>query len=132
MTTSVPNTSTGSNTNTGSTGSGTSISALTSGLKQLQNSGPVDLQLSTATRDQYLNIINTFRTALQTQRTNMGNLGPLGSPGSLGSAVQTENNLNLDVTGLAGIEQAVDQYLNYLDEFETTVKDACNRLIQSG
>jgi len=50
----------------------------------------------------------------------------------LGSAVQTKNNLNLDVTGLDGIEQAVDQYLNYLDEFETTVKKASDRLIQSG
>jgi hypothetical protein len=59
-------------------------------------------------------------------------MGPLGNPGSLGSAVQTKNNLNLDVTGLDGIEQAVDQYLNYLDEFETTVKKASDRLIQSG
>jgi hypothetical protein len=125
-------TSSVSNPNTGPTTSGSSIGALTSGLKQLQNGGPVDLKLSTATRDQYLNIISTFRTALQSQRTNMSNLGTLGSPGSLGSAVQTENNLNLDVSGLTGIQQAVDQYLNYLDQFATTVTDACNRLIQSG
>jgi hypothetical protein len=111
---------------------GTSISDLTSGLKQIQKSGPVDLKLSTETRDKYLNIITTFRTALQAQRTSMSNMGSLGNPGMLGSAVQTKNNLNLDVTGLDGIEQAVDQYLNYLDEFETTVKKASDRLIQSG
>ena len=105
---------------------------MTSGLKQIGQSGPVDLKLSTETRDSYLNMISTFRTALQTQRTNIGNLGSLGSPGSLGSAVQTKNNLNLDVTGMDGVEQAVDQYLKYLDEFETTVKKASDRLIQSG
>jgi hypothetical protein len=122
----------GGTTTNGSTGSGASVTSLTSGLKQIQQSGPADLKLSTTTRDSYLNAISTFRTALQTQQTAMTNLGSLGSPGSLGSAVQTKNNLNLDVTGMNGIETAMSQYLTYLDEFETTVKKASDRLIQSG
>jgi hypothetical protein len=122
----------GSTTSTPPTTSGSSISDLTSALKQLQNSGPADLKLSAETRDKYLKIISTFRSALQAARTKMSNLGALGSPGSLGSAVQTQSNLNLDVSGLSGIEPTIDQYLSYLDEFETTVKKAADRLIQSG
>ena len=124
--------STGGSSTGGSTASDPSISDLTSGLKQLQKSGPVDLKLSTETRDNYLNIIGTFRTALQMQRTTMSNMVSMGSPGWLGSAEQTMNNLVNDATGLEGIEQAVDQYINYLDEFETTVKKAADRLIQNG
>jgi hypothetical protein len=113
-------------------GSGTSIPDLTSGLKALGDSGPADLKLSTDAKNAYLKIIGTFRTSLQTYQNQIKGMGGLGSPGNLGSAIETKNNLDLDVNGLQGIETALGQYLDYLDQFETTVKDAANRLIQSG
>lgn len=128
-------------TNTGSTNSGpsgggstsgTDISSLNSGLKDLQKSGPADVKLSTQTRDAYLNIVQTFHDALNTQLTNIKNLPALGDPGTLASAIQTKNNLELDISGLDGIEQSVNQYLSYLDQFSATVKAACDRLTSSG
>jgi hypothetical protein len=125
--------STGSgSTGTGSTTGGTDISSLNSGLKQLQNSGPADLKLSTDTQKAYLKIINDFHTALNNELTTIKNLGGLGSPGSLGSANQTKNNLELDITGLGGIQQSINQYLSYLEQFSATVTAAGNRLIGSG
>jgi hypothetical protein len=127
---------TGSGTSgSGTSGSGTSgsdISSLSSGLKQLQNSGPADLKLSSATQTDYLNIIKAFHTALNNELTTIKNLGGLGNPGSLGSANQTKNNLELDITGLEGIQQSINQYLSYLEQFSATVKAAGNRLIGSG
>ncbi|WP_180150403.1 hypothetical protein [Mycobacterium saskatchewanense] len=123
----------GSGVSGGSGGSGGfNIPDLVDGLKQLQDSGPADVKLSSETRDAYLNIISTFRGQLQAQLTAIGKLGSLGSPGSLGSANQTKNNLEMDVSGLDGIEQSINQYLSYLDEFSTTVKKAADRLLQSG
>lgn len=116
----------------GSTGSGTDISSLNSGLKDLQKNGPADLKLSTQTRDAYLKIVQTFHDSLNTQLTNIKNLSALGDPGTLGSAVQTKNNLELDISGLNGIEQSVNQYLSYLQQFSATVKAACDRLTGAG
>jgi hypothetical protein len=125
--------STGSGpTGSGSTGGGSDISSLSSGLKQIQNSGPADLKLSTETQKAYLQIVKTFHDALNTQLTTLKNLGSLGSPGSLGSANQTKNNLELDISGLDGIQQSINQYLSYLDQFSATVKAAGDRLIGSG
>jgi hypothetical protein len=127
------NSSGGSNSSTGgSTAGGSSISDLTNQLKGLQKDGPADVKLSTATRDKYLQIIAEFRSELQAQLDAMKNVGQTGFPGWLVSALQTQANLVEDVTGLSGIEPAITQYLNYLDEFETTVKDAANNLIKSG
>jgi hypothetical protein len=105
---------------------------LSSDLKGLQKSGPADLKLSTQTRDAYLGIVKTFHDALNTQLTAIKSLGSLGSPGALGSANQTKTNLELDISGLDGIEPSINQYLSYLDQFSATVKAACDRLIQSG
>lgn len=116
----------------GSTTGGASIDDLTNGLKQLQKSGKSDLKLSTATKQKYLTLIGTFRTAIQAERKKMDGLETLNNVGSLGSANQTKNNLDLDVTGLTGIQQSVDKYLSYLDTFETTVKKAADRLIRNG
>ena|ERR1700734_667719 len=125
--------STGSGSGTSGSGtSGSDISSLSSGLKQLQNSGPADLKLSSATQTDYLNIIKAFHTALNNELTTIKNLGGLGNPGSLGSANQTKNNLELDITGLEGIQQSINQYLSYLEQFSATVKAAGNRLIGSG
>jgi hypothetical protein len=111
---------------------GPAITDLTNQLKQLQDSGAADLKLSTEASQKYLTIIGTFRTALNNQKNAIAGLPSLGSPGTLQSAVQTLNNLNLDVTGLGGIEDTLNNYLSYLDEFETTVKKTADSLIQSG
>lgn len=126
--------STGSgSTGSGATGSGgTDVSSLTSALKGLQNSGPVDLKLSSETEQAYLNIVSTFRNALNDQLKTITGMSSLGSPGTLPSATQTKNNLELDISGLSGIEQSINQYLSYLDQFSATVKAASNRLIGSG
>ncbi|WP_445160098.1 hypothetical protein ACTXG5_18085 [Mycobacterium sp. Dal123C01] len=55
-----------------------------------------------------------------------------GNPSTLASANQTKMNLELDISGVDGIQQSINQYLSYLDQFSTTVKAACTRLIQSG
>ncbi|WP_139813555.1 hypothetical protein [Mycobacterium simiae] len=122
----------GGSTNGGSTGGGTDISSLNSGLTDLQKNGPVDLKLSTQTRDAYLDIVKTFHDALNTQLTTIKNLPSLGDPGTLGSAIQTKNNLALDISGLDGIEQSVNQYLSYLQQFSATVKAAADRLTGAG
>jgi hypothetical protein len=125
--------STGSgSTGSGSTTGGSDIGSLNSGLKQLQKSGPADLKLSSAAQTDYLNIIDAFHTALNNELTTIKNLGGLGSPGSLASANETKNNLELDITGLEGIQQSINQYLSYLEQFSATVKAAGNRLIGSG
>jgi hypothetical protein len=129
--------SSGSGSGSGSSGSGpstggTDISSLNSGLKQLQDSGPADLKLSTDTQNDYLNAVKTFRDSLNTQLTTIKGMGGLGDPGGLGSAIQTKNNLELDVNGLGGIQDSINQYLSYLDQFSATVKAACTRLVGSG
>jgi hypothetical protein len=125
--------STGSgSTDSGSGPTGTDIASLNSGLKEIQKSGPADLKLSSETQKAYLQIITTFHDALNTQLTTIKNLGSLGSPGSLLSATETKNNLELDITGLNGIQQSINQYLSYLEQFSSTVKAAGDRLIGSG
>jgi len=107
------------------------IDSLTNDMKNFKN-GPVDLKLSPATRDKYLAIITTFRDSLAGERDKMSQLETLGNVGTLDSAAQTKKNLENDVTGPQGIEDSVTKYLNYLDEFEQAVKEACNRLLDAG
>jgi|ERR1700742_4466195 len=117
---------------TGSSGSSSAIGDLTSGLKDIQKNGKADLKLSTAARDKYLQIISTYRTALETERKKMNNQESLGDPGGFQSGILTKQNLMLDMTGLTGAQRSMDQYLDYLDEFAKTVKKACDNLINSG
>jgi hypothetical protein len=116
----------------GANAGGPSVTNLTDGLKQIAKSGPADVKLSSETRDKYLGIVRTFRDSLQIERDKMRHLETLNYAGGLPSAVQTKNMLESDVTGFGGIEEAVDKYLSYLDQFEKTVKKACDRAIQSG
>ncbi|WP_156748705.1 hypothetical protein [Mycobacterium sp. 1482292.6] len=118
--------------NASAPGQTSNIDNLTQGLKDLQNNGKADVKLSTATRDQYLKIIETYRNALQAERNKMNNQVSLGNPGDLHSANLTKQNLQLDITGLTGAQKSMDKYLAYLDAFEATVNAACNRLIESG
>ncbi|WP_445161760.1 hypothetical protein ACTXG5_00035 [Mycobacterium sp. Dal123C01] len=105
---------------------------MSSQLTDLKDSGPADVKLSTQTRDAYLKIVQTFHDSLNAQLKTLSGLGSLGNPGTLASARQTKMNLELDISGVDGIQQSINQYLSYLDQFSTTVKAACTRLIQSG
>jgi hypothetical protein len=116
--------------NGGSSNSGISpTDSLTNNLNELKDHGSADVKLSPATRDKYLKIISGFRTGLATQRTQMDRLTHYGNVGTLVSALQTKDNLLLDVTNA---QIAMDKYLKYLDVFEDTVKKAADRLMHSG
>jgi hypothetical protein len=108
------------------------IDEYTSNLKSIQDDGPADVKLSAETRDQYLKVIQTFRSALQVERQNMNGPDPIGNVGGYQSANQTKSNLHVDVAGLGGMQDTMDKYLNYLDEFETTIKKAADKLLGNG
>jgi hypothetical protein len=109
-----------------------SIDQLADGMKQIAEHGKVDIQLSEATRDKYVTLIDDFRDALQRQLDHMRALETLGPVGELSSAQQTKTNLTHDVTGTDGIEDVITHYMAYLDEFKNTVKKACDRLLDAG
>lgn len=135
------NTGTNDNGTTNNGSSGTSPSAnpnasptdgLITGLKQIKDSGPPDVKLSTQTKEQYLALIGGFHDELMAQRRKIVAIAPLGDPGTLGSATQTSANLTMDVSGPGGITEMLDKYLTYLDDFTDTLNKAATRLIQSG
>jgi hypothetical protein len=105
---------------------------LTSNMKAIHDNGPADVKLSAETRDQYLKVVQKFRDALAAERRNMDGLEKLGNVGGYSSANQTKTNLELNVTGIGGIQETMDKYLAYLDEFEATVKKAADRLLKNG
>lgn len=124
--------STGSSDTGSASTSASPIDGLTTNIKQIKDTGPADLKLSTDTKNSYLKVIGDYRTVLQAQRDKMTDIQPLGSPGTLGSAIQTKSNFEVDVTGLGGIHESLDKYLAYLDDFADTVNKAADRLIQNG
>lgn len=109
-----------------------SITSLTGDLKQIPKNEPADLKLDTGTLDKYLGATSTFLWVLIDARKQMNDLGDVGNVGNLPSAQQTKNNLDLDVTGLTGIQKATDQYIGYLEQFEATMIQAATRLFKSG
>lgn len=117
----------------GSAPTGPSVTDITAGLKQIAKSGPADVKLSTETRDKYLNIIRTFKASLQDEFNKMKTLGTTNKNVSkLASAIQTQQNLDGDVHSPVGLLQAISNYIDLLEECETTVSKACSRLIQHG
>jgi hypothetical protein len=62
----------------------------------------------------------------------MNGLESIGNVGLFQSANQTKRNLQIDVTGVQGIQQSTDKYLDYLDTFADTVKKAAGRLLHDG
>jgi hypothetical protein len=80
----------------------------------------------------YLKAIRACGDSLKAERAKMNSLEALAYPGSIGSAVQTQRNLQDDVTGLGGIQSTVDYYLDYLDAFEATVKNTTDLTLKSG
>src|SRR3954447_6579114 len=105
---------------------------LTSNMNQLKDGKTADLKLSTESRDAYLKAIRACGDSLKAERAKMNSLETLAYPGSFGSAVQTQRNLQDDVTGLAGIQRTLDKYLDYLDAFEATVKNTADLILKSG
>ena len=108
------------------------IDSLTGDMKNINKTHSADITFSTATRDQYLSILATYRSSLNDQLQKIKQLETLGNVGTLDSANQTKDNLQTDVTGNKGIEEFVNKYLDYLDEFEQSIKTAADRLIQHG
>jgi hypothetical protein len=137
-------TNTGGSSGSGSSGSGSSGGtsgpssgptpsvALGTNLGQLSENEKPDVKLSQDTVTKYVNAVDAFRVALQGHRNDMITVAPLGDPGTLGSAKQTAANLELDVHGSGGVVDMVDQYLEYLINFEAAVQKAGSRMIQSG
>jgi hypothetical protein len=109
-----------------------SLEDLTHSMKQLKDSGEADVKLSKETRDKYVALIKNFRTALKAERDNLNGLEALGNAGTFASATQTKSNLQSNVVDTGGIQKTLDKYLDYLDEFEATVKKSCDRIIESG
>jgi hypothetical protein len=104
------------------------IEDLTNQMKMLKDAGPADLELSEATRDQYVRLIQNFRNELKIQRDNAVGLTEIGYPGGFDSATQTRTQLQTNVVGVEGILATLDKYIGYLDEFEAAVIAACKRL----
>jgi hypothetical protein len=87
------------------------------------------LQLSESTRDKYLGIIATYRSALIEQRDRAFEIGRLGSPGSYDSAWGTKTRLELNVYADDGFCAVIDKYIEYLNQFEDTVNASCSRML---
>jgi hypothetical protein len=108
------------------------IGELTSQMMALKEHGEPDLQMSQATRDAYVREITDYRDRLQTQHDNIKNLADLGSapppPNGYLSAHEMKTRLEMNATGLDGIQQMLRTYIAYLDEFKATVEAAFNRV----
>jgi hypothetical protein len=104
------------------------IEDLTNQLKQLKKHGEADLQLSPFVCQQYVAAVRDFRGALIEQRDVILGLKGLGDPGGFQSAQETKNRLLLNITDTDGILATINDYIDYLFEFQNTVIAACKRL----
>lgn len=109
-----------------------SIGDLTIQLRALKEHGEADLQMSRETHEAYVGIISDYRDKLQTQHDNITALGDLGSapppPAGYLSAHEMKTRLEMNATGLDGVQQMLRTYIAYLDEFKDTVDAAFNRV----
>jgi len=108
------------------------IEDLTGQLTMLKEHGAPDLELSEATRDQYVALIRDYRAELQAQRQNAAGLGALFYAGDYDSAKLTRLQLESNVGAPNGILATLDAYIAYLDALEATVNAACKRLLAQG
>src|SRR5262245_25224811 len=104
------------------------IDDLTSQLTMLKELGQPDLQLSERARDDYTRLISTYRSVLIEQRDRITELANLGGTVGYLSAQETQRRLELNATGLDGIQESLDSYIGYLDAFEDTVNAAFERI----
>lgn len=106
-----------------------SITNLTNQMKQLAESAPgKEFQMSEASHQQYMSLINEYRTALNEQISNATQLADYGNVPNLASAHHTKSFLTNDVHGPAGLLPQLKEYIAYLDEFEKTVNAAFSRM----
>ncbi len=108
-----------------------SIGDLTNQMKSLQSS--TTLELSEAVMNLYIARIATFRDALKTEQGKLKDLFIVENVGGVQSAGQLRDELNLNINDSAqGIWYKLQAYINYLDEFENTVKAAAGKLLAEG
>lgn len=113
---------------------GDGLTTLTNQMKALKGAGAADpdLKLSEGVRDRYVTAIEEFQKELSDEKAKLSELAGILNPGAYTSAVEVKAGLIRDVTGPGGIEQTLDSYIKYLEEFKTTVKAVCDRFIQEG
>jgi hypothetical protein len=99
---------------------------LTNQMKQLaQSGGGKELQLSETAAQMYINEIQVYRQSLHDQLQKIAGLADYGHPGNFPSALQTRKNLIADTNEAGAI---LKKYIDYLDEFENAVKNACGKI----
>ena len=108
-----------------------SIGDLTNQMKSLQSS--TTLELSEAVMNLYIARIATFRDVLKAEQGKLKDLFIVENVGGVQSAGQLRDELNLNINDSAqGIWYKLQAYINYLDEFENTVKAAAGKLLAEG
>jgi hypothetical protein len=106
------------------------LETLTEQMKGWQaGSSGVDLQISAAGRDAYVQAIDALRGDLVSAQANLVGLNSMGSAGNYDSATDTKAGLEQDATTL---DETLTAYIAYLDAYKQTIIDAANRMIQSG
>jgi hypothetical protein len=110
-----------------------SLGDLTNQMKKLaqsvaQSGAGKDLRLSDTAYQNYINLIQEYRTALTEQYSKAAGLADYGHPGGFASALHTRSNLINDVHGPNGALARLKNYIAYLDEFENTVNAAFKKM----
>jgi hypothetical protein len=102
---------------------------LISGMKQLAHSGGgKDLRLSEAARQNYLNLIQEYRTELTQHLNKIATLTDYGNVGQFASANHTKSTFKNDVHDPRGAHPVLQSFIDdYLEQFENTVNAACSR-----
>jgi hypothetical protein len=104
-----------------------SIGDLTKELTAIAQSGSgKELQISSATHQKYLAVINEYRTALVAQLDNLATAAEYGSVGSLPSANDTKNNL-IHASHVA--RDTITKYADYLDHYGQAITTVFNRFV---
>ena len=108
-----------------------SIGDLTNQMKSLQSS--TTLELSEAVMTLYTDRITTFRNALVAEQGKLKDLFIVENVGVVQSASQLKDELNLNINDSAqGIWYKLQAYIDYLNEFENTVKAAAGKQLAEG
>jgi hypothetical protein len=106
---------------------GDSVPDLTSGIKQLGESGGLSLSGDAVTKVQIE--IDKFQHVLQQQQGTMKGLKISGNPGNYASGSATKDSLNHDSDAIANLLQS---YLDYLEEFSTAVHKHIGGIVENG
>ncbi|BBX33104.1 hypothetical protein MMAG44476_07201 [Mycolicibacterium mageritense DSM 44476 = CIP 104973] len=88
-----------------------------------------DLKISEAGKTKYTNAIKALRAELVSAQTKLAELKQIGDSGAYPSATATKAGLEQNAKTL---DETLTAYIAYLDAYNQTVIDACNRMVQSG